>query len=87
MHSAVEEPFTSRLSRLCSRLQDQAMCSETQPPKEKNAFVEYQIDYNCERNSICVKLIMSTIAYSTESIDYIMFQSNILTFESANISL
>ena len=30
---------------------------------------------------------MSSIACSTESTDFIMFQSNVITFESANISL
>jgi hypothetical protein len=30
---------------------------------------------------------MSSIACSSESTDFIMFQSNVITFESANISL
>ena len=49
--------------------------------------MEFFVDYSSERNSICVRLLMPNITVNVDSSDFLMFQSNVLTYEAVNISI
>lgn len=49
--------------------------------------MEYLIEYSSERNSICVRLIPNQINIHIENSDFLMYQSNILTFETVNVNI
>lgn len=49
--------------------------------------MEYMIEYSHDRNSICVRLIPNQINIHIENSDFLMYQSNILTFENVNVNI
>lgn len=53
------------------------------PPSE----IEYFIEYSSEKNHICVKLYNPSIVSNVETSDFLIFQSNVLTFDSVNVSI
>lgn len=49
--------------------------------------MEFIIEYSSDRNSICVRLIPNQINIHIENNDFLMYQSNILTFETVNVNI
>jgi len=49
--------------------------------------MDYYIEYSSEKNFICVKLFMPSVNVNVETSDFLMFQSNVLTFEAVNVSI
>jgi len=49
--------------------------------------MEYMIEYSHDRNSICVRLIPNQINIHIENSDFLMYQSNVLTFENVNVNI
>lgn len=49
--------------------------------------MEYLIEYSSDRNSICVRLVPNQINVHIENVDFLMYQSNILTFQTVNVNI
>ena len=57
---------------------------ETKRPLTK---MEFYIEYSSEKNIICVRLMLPSITVNVETSDFLMFQSNVLTFEAVNVTI
>lgn len=79
-----EASFIERLAKLDARFASLEFAETS--PASKSAPLEYHIEYSSERNSICVKLVMHNIVLNLDASDYILVQSNVMTFDSANVS-
>ena len=42
--------------------------------------MEFYVEYSFERNTICVRLLMPSLVVNLDTSDFLMFQSNVLTF-------
>lgn len=80
---AYEEVYQSMLGANIFRKESRRLMDCKRP----QADLEYYIEYSSERNSICVKLYMPSINVNVETSDFLMFQSNVLTFEAVNVSI
>lgn len=47
----------------------------------------YFIEYSSDKNHICVKLYVPSINVNVESSDYLLHQSNLLTYDAVNVSI
>lgn len=48
---------------------------------------EFYIDYSSEKNQICVRLFNLSLIANYDTSDFLIFQSNVFTFDSLNISI
>ena len=49
--------------------------------------MDYFIEYSPEKNVICVRLSMPSLGVNADTSDFLMFQSNVLTYEAVNVSI
>ena len=49
--------------------------------------MDYFIEYSPEKNIICVRLAMPTLIVNPDTSDFLMFQSNVLTYEAVSVSI
>ena len=49
--------------------------------------MDYFIEYSPEKNIICVRLSMPSLEVNADTSDFLMFQSNVLTYEAVNVSI
>jgi hypothetical protein len=56
-------------------------------PKRPNTKIKFYIEYSSEKNLICVRLMLPSFKVSVETSDFLMFQSNVLTFDACSITI
>ena len=81
-----ESNFIKRVSQVDSSFSS-CMFDDDGYAQIKSNTLEIQIEYLGGKNTICVKLIPHHLILSMESTDFLLVQSNILTFESVNINM
>jgi predicted ATPase len=62
-------------------------CKKLVDSKRPLCDIEYFIEYSSEKNHICVKLYNPSIVSSIEASDFLIFQSNVLTFDPVSVSI
>jgi len=50
------------------------------PIKRPPSKMKFYIEYSLEKNLICVRLMLPSIKFIADTSDFLMFQSNVLTF-------
>jgi hypothetical protein len=63
------------------------MNEESKPCGRPASDLEFYVEYSAERNIICVRLGIPSLVVNMDTSDFLMFQSNVLTFEAVSVSI